>query len=335
MDNSVYRSELDRVRYTAEGRAALTDRLMRVQSAERGRRSAGWPRKMMAAAIAAVVLVGTAAAAAGPLWERYFGHLDENQQKIVETLSQDLAAAESNGTTMTPLAAFGDQDFYYLMLEIKAPEGTVLRDYGEDEGYYQFFGDTLEESVTLTGPDGKNLLCTLDYEWINDDPTDNILTAVIRLWSMEEADLCDGTDKVLRIPGLWVQAPDKEYTPILTGSWEFNIGAHSGGVEIRTPNVAGVTVESEDCGTMTLEYLRISPLGMRVRHSWSEPKEGVWPGAVLSVVMKDGSEVSLVNTVGSGGEDWSEEYGPFEAPINMDQVAAVRWGDAMIPLEAD
>ena len=137
MDNSVYRSELDRVRYTAEGRTALADRLTRAQSDERGRRSAGWPRKMMAAAIAAVVLVGTAAAAAGPLWERYFGRLDEGQQAVINNLStapETLPAVESNGTVMTPLAAFGDQDFYYLMLEIRAPEGTVLPDYGEDEG---------------------------------------------------------------------------------------------------------------------------------------------------------------------------------------------------------
>lgn len=338
MDNNAYRSELDRVRYTAEGRVALTDRLMRGQSAGRGRRSAGWPRKMMAAAIAAVVLVGTAAAAAGSLWDQYFGRLDEGQQTVIDSLSvapEALPAAESGGTVMSPLAAFGDQDFYYLMLEIRAPEGTILRDYSEDEGYYQLFGDTPEERVRLTDEDGEDLLCTLDYQWINDDPTDNLLTAVIRLWSMEDTDLCDGTDKVLRIPGLWVQSPDKTYTPVFTGSWEFNIGAHSGGAESLTPDVTGVTVESGDCGTMTLEYLRLSPLGMRIRHSWSELREGVLPGAELSVVMKDGSEVSLEGTVGSSGENWNEEYGPFEVPIDIDQAAAVRWGSAMIPVTAE
>ncbi len=290
-----------------------------------------WLYRGMAAAVAAVVLAGSALAA-GTLWDRYFGHLDEGQQEVIETLSRDLPAAESNGTTMTPLAAFGDQDFYYLMLEIKAPEGTVLRDYGEDEGYYQLFGDTLEEDVTLTDAGGQDVLCTLDYDWFNDDPSDNVLTAVIRLWSMEDADLCDGTDKVLHIPGLWVQSPDKIYTPVLTGGWDFNIGAHSGGMESLTPDVAGVTVEDADCGVMTMEYLRLSPLGMRIRHSWSEPREGIYPGAPLSVVMEDGSEVFLEDTVGSCGENWNEEYGPFETPIDLDKVAAVRWGTAEIPL---
>lgn len=330
MDKNAFQNELDQVRFTPAGREALTGALMR-GGAPAPRRTR-WARRGAAAALAAVLLAGSALAA-GALWERYFGALDENQQAVIQTLSQDLPAAESNGTTMTPLAAFGDQDFYYLMLEIRAPENTVLRDYSEDEGYYQLFGDTLEEGVTLTDDNGQDVLCTLDYEWFNDDPTDNVLTAVIRLWSMEDVNLCDGTDKVLHIPGLWVQSPDKIYTPILTGGWDFNIGTHSGGIESLTPDVTGVTVEDEDCGTMTMEYLRLSPLGMRIRHSWSEPREGILPGAPLSVVMEDGSEIFLKDTVGSCGENWDEEYGPFEAPIDLDKAVAVRWGTALLSLE--
>lgn len=331
MEKNAFQTELDRVSFTPRGREALTEALMGGEPAP-VRRSGSWMRRGAAAALAAVVLAGSAVAA-GSLWDRYFGHLDEDQQEVIETLSQDLPAAESNGTTMTPLAAFGDQDFYYLMLEIRAPEGTVLPDYGEEEGFYQLWGDALEEDVTLTDAGGRDVLCTLDYDWINDDPTDNVLTAVIRLWSMEDADLCEGTDKVLHIPGLWVQSPDKIYTPILTGGWDFNIGAHSGGVESLTPDVSGMTVEHEDCGTMTMEYLRLSPLGMRIRHSWSEPKEGIYPGAPLSVVMEDGSEVSLEGSVGSCGENWNEEYGPFETPIDLSKAVAVRWGTALLSLK--
>lgn len=338
MDNSVYRSELDRVRYTAEGRTVLADRLMSAQSGERGRRSAGWPRKMMAAAIAAVVLVGTAAAAAGPLWERYFGRLDEGQQAVIDNLStapETLPAVESNGTVMTPLAAFGDQDFYYLMLEIRAPEGTVLPDYGEEEGYYQLFGDELGEKITLTGEDGQELPRYVEFEWMPRTGEENILMAVIRLWPAEGVDFSDGTDKVLHIPGLWVQSPDKEYTPVLTGGWDFNIGAHSGQVEVRELDVTGVTQGTEECGTLVLDALRLSPLGMRWKTHWTSPQEGIWPGAKIAVVMKDGREVSLDNTMGSCQEDWSEDYGPFEMPIDLNQVTAVRWGGVLIPVEGE
>ena len=124
MEKRVLQTELEHVRFTLEGRKALTEALMR---GEPVRHSGSWVRRGIAAAVAAAVLVGSAVAAAGPLWSRYFGQLDREQQEIMETLSQTLPAAESNGTTMTPLAAFGDQDFYYLMLEIRAPEGTVDR----------------------------------------------------------------------------------------------------------------------------------------------------------------------------------------------------------------
>ena len=137
MDKNTFQTELDQVRFTPQGRAALTEALMEGEAAP-ARRPMSWAKRGMAAALAAVVLAGSAVAA-GSLWDRYFGHLDEDQQEVIETLSRNLPAAESNGTTMTPLAAFGDQDFYYLMLEIRAPEGTVLPDYGEDEGFYQLF----------------------------------------------------------------------------------------------------------------------------------------------------------------------------------------------------
>lgn len=230
MDKNAFQTELDRVAFTPAGREALTEALTRGETAPSALRH--WVRRGLAAALAAAMLIGSAVAA-GTLWDRYFGRLDRDQQEVIETLSQELPAAESNGTTMTPLAAFGDEDFYYLMLEIRAPEGTVLRDYGEDEGFYQLFNPDTGEDMTLTDAGGQDILCTFDYEWVNDDPADNVLTAVIRLWSLEDADLCDGTDKVLHIPGLWVQSPDKVYTPVLTGGWDFNIGTHSGGIESR------------------------------------------------------------------------------------------------------
>lgn len=331
MEKNVFQTEMDRVGFTPAGRKALAEALMRGETAP-ARRPMSWARRGAAAALAAVVLAGSTLAAGTLLWDHHFGRLDEGQKEVIETLSQDLPAAECDGTTMTPLAAFGDQDFYYLILEIRAPEGTVLRDYSEDEGCYQLFGDAPEERVTLTEAGGQDVLCTLEYDWINDDPADNVLTAVLRLWSMEDADLCDGTDKVLHIPGLWVQNPDKIYTPVLTGGWDFNIGTHSGGIESRTPDVTGVTVEHEECGTMTMEYLRLSPLGMRVRYSWSNPREDVCPGTPLFVVMEDGSEIPLDGTVGSCGKDWNEEYGPFEAPIDLEKAVAVRWGTAEISL---
>ncbi len=62
MNEHAYRNELDRVSYTPEGREALVTALMhREGAAQKGRRA--WRRRWAAAAVAAALLVGTAAAA--------------------------------------------------------------------------------------------------------------------------------------------------------------------------------------------------------------------------------------------------------------------------------
>lgn len=122
MEQNVYRNELERLRFTEKGKAALTDALMAEQTAGESRRHARWMKRGVAAALAAVLLVGTAAAVAGSLWENYFGSLDQGQQEVLESLSKGLpAAVTSNGATITPLDAFGAKGVLYLMLEVEAP----------------------------------------------------------------------------------------------------------------------------------------------------------------------------------------------------------------------
>ena len=64
---------------------------------------------------------------------------------VVEQLSETLPdAVTSGGATMTPLAAFGGHGALYLMLEVEAPEGTVLPALGEDETYWLSSNDNPE-----------------------------------------------------------------------------------------------------------------------------------------------------------------------------------------------
>ena len=71
--------------------------------------------------LAAVLLVGTAAAVTASLWDSFFGRLDPGEQAVVDTLSGGLPGAVSaGGAMMTPMAAFGMDGVFYLMLEIQA-----------------------------------------------------------------------------------------------------------------------------------------------------------------------------------------------------------------------
>ena len=91
MEQNVYRSELDRVRFTEEGKSALTEALLaeRAAPAEKRHRRP-WMKRGVAAALAAVLLVGSAAAVTVSLWDGFFGELDPSEQAVVDTLSGDL-----------------------------------------------------------------------------------------------------------------------------------------------------------------------------------------------------------------------------------------------------
>lgn len=262
MEQNVYQSELERLGFTEAGKAELTDALMAEQAAGKTRRP--WLKRGVAAALAAVLLVGTAAAVTMPLWEDYFGPMDQGQQAVVERLSETLPdAVTSNGATMTPLAAFGGHGALYLMLEVEAPEGTILPALGEDEQYWLSGG--VEPGVrtrleTADGRDVEDLSYAVGVTCLeDDDPTDNKISLVVNVTA--DGDLAGLT---LRIPGLWKwEIADRSiFTPIFTGDFAFPISEDMGEDCVTTLDVAGVTAQTK-WGPVTLETLELSPLGLR------------------------------------------------------------------------
>lgn len=130
-----------------------------------------------------------------------------------------LPSVTSNGTTMTPLAVIYDGHKLFLQLRIEAPEDIVFEDLGEgycyhltstdsETGGYDFFpdsgqgwsGGTRDEIFSEAEP--NVLILTLSYTFRDRDAL-----------------------SVMRIDGVALEDPDKDYTQILTGSWEFELGA--------------------------------------------------------------------------------------------------------------
>lgn len=362
MDRNAYQSELDWVQFTEAGKSALTDALMAEQAGPAVRRRSFWMKWGTAAVLAAVLLVGTAAAVTASLWDRYFGGLDPAEQAVVDTLSGDLpGAVSSNGAVMTPQAAFGTDGVFYLMLEVEAPEGTVLPTQGEDWLYSLSSFDDPKNWACLETAEGRrveNLTYSLDLTCLEDsDPTDNKITVVVEV--LADGDL---TGLTVHIPGLWMWATDGTYTPLFTGEFTFPISEGMGEESVMTLDVAGVTTETP-WGSVVLETLELSPLGARWSYrippdtaqaareeeqaAWEEPpavvgvdEDGdttamevkITPGAPLSAVLRDGTEVS-VNDSFSGEEDGLQVCsGTFGIPLDLAQVSYLLWGGTEIPL---
>ena len=360
MDRTVYQSELDQVRFTEAGKSALTDALMTGRAESEQRRGRGpWMKRSAAAILAAVLLVGTAAAATVSLWDGFFGGLTSSEQAVVDTLSGNLpGAVSSNGAVITPQAAFGADGVFYLMLEIQAPEGTVLPALDGEQGTYQLFDAEIVngEWLELREIDGSDVDFSYSMEptWLeDDDPTDNVIRVALSI-------LADGDleGKVLHIPGLWKQTDAKAYTEIFSGDFDFTLTSGLAEGSLLAVDATGVTAETP-YGPLTLDHLELSPLGLRwgyhydedtAQAAWeAESSDGdalitthdggamefsdmVTPGAELVLVLRDGTRVEMANSFGEYGAGWTEQSGFFTRPVDLAQVAYLLWGETEIPL---
>lgn len=360
MDRNAYQSELDRVRFTEAGKSALTDALMTGRAESEQRRGRGpWMKRSAAAILAAVLLVGTAAAATVSLWDGFFGGLTSSEQAVVDTLSGNLpGAVSSNGAVITPQAAFGADGVFYLMLEIQAPEGTVLPALDGEQGTYQLFDAEIVngEWLELREIDGSDVDFSYSMEptWLeDDDPTDNVIRVALSI-------LADGDleGKVLHIPGLWKQSETKEYTEIFSGDFDFTLSSGLAEEGLLAVDVTGITTQSP-YGTLTLDDLELSPLGLRLGYHYNEDTaQAAWeaensvgdalvtsddgealtfsemltPSAELVLVLRDGTRVEMANSFGEYGAGWTEQSGFFTRPVDLAQADYLLWGETKIPL---
>ena len=314
---------------------------------------------LVAAIVAALCGVTVVAAKLGVAdsFKGYFGDLTAEQKQVMEELgTTDMQPVTSNGTTITPLAAICDENNYYLRLRIEAPEGTELNLPKEDEGYLQLWNPETDGDIFARDSydhDG----CSIDCTWSDAVPGDNILEVVVQiagqscdtrtkayyenLLSREYTAMSftDGRPKQLNIHGIWMQtnSQDIPYEIVLEGDWSFEIGLNAKPSPTVYVDASGRTTEStwpEPGHTLTLEYFRISPLGMvgEYGHDYDENMEG-YGIENCALVMKDGSALELgTGGVSTTGRDFVALNLRFDAPIDVTQVDHIVFGDQIIPV---
>lgn len=319
MDQTTYRQELQEIRYTDAGRAALVERLMAAQTAEQPIQRKGWGRKGFIMVLAAVLLVTAAAAATAPVWLSFFGGLDERQQAVVEdmetTESELPPAVEAGGVTITPLSILGSKNQLYIMLEIRAPEGTVFT---EDSSYYL-------SSTVVPKVKPKEMLSHGGRFTVLEAGTKepNVLTGIDEISA--GYDLGGGT---YRVNGLMGEEPGEW---IFRGAWDIPLPEDLTGNQVLEPEVEGVTLETE-YGTFTLDSISVSPLGIFWQHHFDGRDE---PIIHVALKMKDGSCVETgpeQMVTGAQGALQTAEAA-FEKPVDLSQAVSVYWGNMEIPLD--
>lgn len=333
------------------------------------------PTRLLAAAAIVAALTASALAVnyaigAGGLMQDFFAKdgepLSTGQIENLDQVGQTFeGGVTDNGATITPIAALADENCYYLRLRIEAPEGVVLPDLNPDtDGFYQLSGRNWpEEKLTFTSETGEDIRgYGAILEWQPDsDPADNVKEVVIRFTAQGTEPMAfnkqDG--RILTIHGLWIQASDKEYTPVFTGNFVLDVGGH---FERRTLAVdcggADYTDETGLGYTMWLDRVELSPLSISVwfrdnvkpdQKSDVSFGHGV-PGG-LEIVLKDGTVAFSTVTwwqenvralgwdaatmLADGPISERNGFAPFDQPLDLDQVDYIKFGDHIIPVHAN
>ena len=275
---------------------------------------------------------------AGESFQNFFAkngnNLTSEQLEIMDNVGRTFEqSVTSNGTTITPIAALADENVYYLKLRIEAPADVVLPDYSSEEGYYQLFGSNQDESMDLNLDSYQYPGYDSEFEWLQDEnPTDNVKEVVIIFHAMPGTDLKfnDNVSKQLTIRGLWLQSPDKEYTQILDGEFNFDISLHYDEQTIPL-DCNGLIWRDETQCTITLKELKLSPLSLSYQYevtgSYDEEsvEYGVGPCEICFV---DGTTTKLEVAYGNEGSG----YFLFDEPLDLTQVDCIKYGDKKIPI---
>ena len=301
----------------------------------------------VAVAIAVLLLITAAAAVTVSLWVSYFGGLDQRQQEIIgdmeisgektEQPGPEKTAAESllpppvehDGVTITPMRILGAKNKLYLILEIRAPEGTVFR---PDETYQLFDGIQVpkERRTEMIGFSGGFTVLGAGTK----EP--NVMIGVAEWQASVDV---GGCSYVVR--ALYRFTPDGEKETVFGGwdpetgptdSWEIPIPEDLNGDRVLEPDVEGLAM-TDGGKTMTLLSMSVSPLGVWWKYRLDS--EDPWPRVRVALRMRDGSEVEAAPgqlTMGDMGTGCTATV-DFAKPVDLSQAEAVLWGDAEIPLE--
>lgn len=345
-----YREELDKVRLTEAGKAALTQALCR-HMAERGeeRRPRRLVRPWVAAAVICLLMAtaGAAVLASPTLRDRVFGGspgYDQSSAIIGKSVEQ-------NGWTLTLTDCVGDDRRIYLGIEVTAPEGIVL-----NQEHYAF----ARYDVDFPGRDWAGG-ASLD-QLPDDDPADNRISFVY--WSnriLSEGESINGSDIRLLLGNLsyldWDGTGEEvAWIPVCEGAWDFgtfSLTYQDSAIRL-TPELPVTTLGAE----AVITQVEVSPLGVYARiegdalkghHSWV-PKNAPdgWYGCVEyqeillydadgHVMTVDGVTSDCSGSGCSGGTDTSEDgylmlARAFDSLVDVDTLTAISVCGVEIPL---
>lgn len=346
-----YKDTMDKLRFTPEQKAHMTDRLMEAASSSRRQPHAFRRIAVVGVAAALALSVGVAGATGalkdvGESFSAIFGS-SAAQTQVIDQIGYPIgASATSGGITITADAIMGDTYSYAVVYTIQRDDGQPLA----DAEALRPINDTLPLSFTNFGIDVGYMGGMHGTAYFFDaDPSDNAIQYV----EMMTADdpIRPGVAKV-KFQDLNLKTGDGSLTLLAKGTWQLKFDFNFEDAMVELPAGQNFTLNGMDA---TLDAVRVSPLSYQVEYTvhdqlqWDSNPEGgqqsthdreemsrYFDSLPLSLTLKDGTILDLTNSGGGispeDGQTVCEKSGLFDEILELDQVASITVGDIVIPV---
>ena len=344
-----YKQALDGLRFTDEQKKALAAQALRAaeQTAPR-RRKPVWRTALIAAAVAAVLVVGagatgvlkTAAEALSPI----FGG-SAAQTEVIDKIGRPIgASATDNGVTITADAIIGDTYNAAIVYTIRRDDGTPLLP-----------EDANEKGLLMGGLGGTWLKVTGGSHgsaWFVDEvPGDDTIQLVQTISADVPISKRTATAEFQDLRG-WDEAVGEAVT-LIEGHWKFRFDVD---YEDSSVTLGGGETFTQDGMTFTVDSVTVSPVAVKVDYTvdsevqWSDAPSGrenkedsrqmerYFENVEILLTKKDGTVIDMSNSGGSIKPDHGvtvcDKGQVFEEIIPLEELASISVGGIVYPISA-
>ena len=344
-----YKQTMDGLHYTDEQKKLLAEQALRAaeQAAPR-RRKPVWRTALIAAAVAAVLMVGAGATgvlkSAVDALSPIFGG-SAAQTEVIDKIGRPIgASATDNGVTITADAIIGDTYNAAIVYTIRRDDGTPLLPEGANE-----------KGLTMGGFGGTRLSVrggSHGSAWFVDEvPGDDTIQLVQTISADVPISKGAATAEFENLRG-WDEAAGEAVT-LIEGHWKFRFD-----VDYEDSSVtlgAGETF-TQNGMTFTVDSVSVSPVAVKVDYTvdsevqWSDAPSGRVPeedriqsqryfeNVEILLTKKDGTVIDMSNSGGGIRQDHGvtvcDKGEIFEEIIPLEELENISVGGIVYPIPA-
>lgn len=344
-----YKQAMDGLRFTDEQKKALAEQALRAaeQAAPR-RRKPVWRTALIAAAVAAVLVVGAGATGVLKTAVESFSDIfggSAAQTEIIDKIGRPIGAGDTdNDVTITADAIIGDAYNAAIVYTIRRDDGTsLLPEEANEKGLLMGgFGGTW---LKVTGGSHGS-------SWFVDEvPGDDTIQMVQTISADVPISKRTATAEFEDLRG-WDEAAGEAVT-LIEGHWKFRFDVD---YEDSSVTLGGGETFTQDGMTFTVDSVSVSPIAVRVAYTvdsevqWSDAPSGREPeedrlqsqryfeNVEILLMKKDGTVIDMSNSGGSIKPDHGvtvcDKGGIFDEIIPLKELATISVGGIVYPISA-